>query len=252
MMLQGFLFRVCAISLGFVSPLGVSSSLAQVAQRPILFDSDRTGRAEIYALDPESTGPPRQLTTSPGDNASSSFPAWSPDGRSIAFILAVDGNADIAIMEADGSDIRRLTTHPAADLYPTWSPDGRRIAFVSNRDGNREIYVMNADGSDQHNLSNHAAFDSRPAWSPDGSLILFGSDRDQGGRPTPNLYIMNQDGSGVRRLTNHQRADMVARFSPDGRLIVFASNRDGNQQIYTMNADGKGQTKLTRSTAPQG
>ena len=60
-------------------------------------------------------------------------------------------------MNADGGNVRRLTTHPAMDYWPAWSPDGKRIAFTSNRDGNYEIYVMNADGSDLRNLTRHPA-----------------------------------------------------------------------------------------------
>ena len=75
-------------------------------------------------------------------------PAWSPDGRRIAFTSERDGNPEIYVMNADGSGVTRLTYNDARDLdsFPAWSPDGRRIAFHSNRDGNFEIYVMNASG----------------------------------------------------------------------------------------------------------
>ena len=76
-----------------------------------------------------------------------SGPAWSPDGRRIAFHSKRDGNPEIYVMNADGSGVTRLTYNGARDLVTAWSPDGRRIAFYSNRDGgNWEIYVMNAAG----------------------------------------------------------------------------------------------------------
>ena len=75
----------------------------------------------------------------------------------IAFVSQRDGNDEIYTMNADGSNVQRLTSDPIgspnSDLSPTWSPDGTRIAFVSNRDGNYEIYVMNADGSNQQRLT---------------------------------------------------------------------------------------------------
>ncbi len=92
--------------------------------------------------------------------------AWSPDGRRIAFTSDRDGNAEIYVMNADGSGQTRLTDNSAWDDAPQWSPDGKRIAFESDRDGDDEIYVMNADGSGQTNLTNNSAYDAGPHWSP--------------------------------------------------------------------------------------
>jgi len=68
------------------------------------------------------------------------------------------------VMSANGTNLQRLTNHPAEDLYPSWSPDGTRIAFASERDGSHEIYVMNADGASQTRLTNNPADDAEPAW----------------------------------------------------------------------------------------
>ena len=73
-------------------------------------------------------------------------------------------------MNADGSNVTRLTNRPSGDSLPAWSPDGRRIAFVSSREGNsgiRDIYVMNADGSNVTRLTNHLGQDRDPAWTAD-------------------------------------------------------------------------------------
>ena len=79
-------------------------------------------------------------------------PAWSPDGRKIAFASERDGNSEIYLMNADGSGQRSLTRNLAYDGDPAWSPDGQKITFVSNRDGRYAVYVMNADGSGQRSL----------------------------------------------------------------------------------------------------
>ena len=95
-------------------------------------------------------------------------PAWSPDGRKLAFVSRRDGNSEIYVINADGSGQENLTQHPARDSHPSWSRDGRKLAFVSRRDGNSEIYVMNADGSGLRNVTRAPSNDLRPAWSPDG------------------------------------------------------------------------------------
>ena len=81
-------------------------------------------------------------------------------------------------MNADGSEVTRLTNSPAFDQMPAWSPDGTKIAFMSSRDGNPEIYVMNADGSGQTRLTNNPGMDARPSWSRNGDFIVFTSTRD--------------------------------------------------------------------------
>ena len=84
----------------------------------------------------------------------------------IAFKSDRDGNEEIYVMNADGTEQTRITDNQADDTDPTWSPDGRRIAFLSDRDGNREIYVMNADGNEQTRLTMNLGFYEEPEWSP--------------------------------------------------------------------------------------
>ena len=131
-----------------------------------------------------------RLTDNDADDWS---PAWSPDGRRIAFDSNRDGDFEIYVMNADGSGVTRLTDNDADDWSPAWSPDGRRIAFDSDRDGDFEIYVMNADGSGVTRLTDNDADDWSPAWSPDGRRIAFDSNRDGDFE----IYVMNADGSGI-------------------------------------------------------
>jgi Tol biopolymer transport system component len=107
---------------------------------------------DIYVMNSDGSGK-RKLTHNARYNAE---PAWSPDGRKIAFRSTQNGNRDIYVMNADGSGKRNLTRNPARDGSPSWSPDGRRIAFLSDRDGRLEAHVMNADGSGQRSLTQGA------------------------------------------------------------------------------------------------
>jgi Tol biopolymer transport system component len=176
--------------------------------------------------------------------------AWSPDGTKIAFISERDGNWELFVMNADGSEQRRLTRNTVRDSNPVWSPDGRRIAFESNW----QVSVMNADGSGQRRLTRNGGRNFAPAWSPDGQRIAFerrlGKGR-QSGRCyacrealTYEVHVMNADGSEQRRLTPR---GAKPGWSPDGRTIAFVSKRGGNNEIYVMNADGSRQRNLTRT-----
>ncbi len=174
---------------------------------------------EIFVMDADGSNITR-LTTDAGRNLS---PAWSPDGRRIAFSATFDNqNDDIYVMNDDGSEIVNLTTSPSGANYfnnfPAWSPDGRRIAFSSRWGANPGIYTMNADGSDVIRLTNFGE-DSNLAWSPDGRRTAFSSYR--GGQS--GIYVMNSDGSGIMRMTNPPDEDIERRpiWSPDGRHIVF-------------------------------
>ena len=163
----------------------------------------------------------------------------------IVFSSYRDGNTEIYIMNADGSNQTRLTNNPAADEYPSWSPDGKKIAFGSNRDGNNEVYIMNADGSNQTNLTDNPAYDLGPSWSPDGKKIAFASERDG----NVDVFIMNTDGSNQTRLTNNPAADVKPQWSPDGKKIAFQTTRNGKEDVYVMNSDGSNETRLTNNPA---
>jgi Tol biopolymer transport system component len=164
----------------------------------------------------------------------------------LVFTSRRDGNQNIFVMDADGSNVNQLTDHEADDHSAAWSPDGRYIAFTSTRDDNQEIYLMNADGSNQRNLSGDAAGDIEPAWSPDGTRLAFVSDR----KGNQNIYLMNQDGSNVEQLTSNQE-DRNPAWSPDGSQIVFTSvvteTQDGvgNPDIYVIDVDGSNQRRMT-------
>jgi TolB protein len=110
----------------------------------------------------------QQLT----DQYTDHFPVWSPDGEYIAFASTRDdpnqSNIDIYVMRSDGTDVRRLTSHPAHDRQPSWSPDGKKIIFESNRDSSDvaiyHIYIMNADGTRQERLIEMES--NSPVWRP--------------------------------------------------------------------------------------
>jgi Tol biopolymer transport system component len=158
-----------------------------------------------------SRAPSTSVTPSPTSPTPES-PTVAFQGQ-IAFESDRDGNAEIYVMDADGTELERLTDDPAGDAQPAWSPDGTKIAFASDRDGDLDLYVMNADGSGVEQLTDDfPGTESYPAWAPDGTRIAFTGLR--GGDPPFGIYVMNADGTGVRRCTDDPAEDAGPVWSP--------------------------------------
>jgi len=214
--------------------------------------------------------------------ADDGWPAWSPDGKHLAFQrlsgalrpkgATVDNAAaiyrdELVVTDANGSHARTLVWvgpwrgDPQA---PAWSPDGARLVFVgkfmtSKTNGTgcecRSLWVVDADGGHRRQiLAPGLRPGGRPDWSPDGRTILFrthpGDDPSGYGA---NLYTIHPDGSGLRQLTHYLSGDRVLEgsWSPDGRQIVFATSHaavgGSKPDLFVMNADGTNERPLTRT-----
>ena len=210
----------------------------------ILFDSNRAGTTEIYTIGSNGSGPQR-ITSSPS-GIFNRLPDWSPDCSKIAFQSNREArdNRDIYVMAADGSRVRRITTHEASDESPAWSPDGSRIAFASDRGDGEAIWVVGVDGTGLQRIASGSSPAFQPAWSPDGRHIAFitGSDDNW------DLFVARSDGSEIRNLTiTPDRHEGGPAWSPDGREIAFDALRDGHWEIYLVHADGSNERRLTHN-----
>ena len=157
---------------------------------------DRDGQG-IYIRNPDGVNELR-LSDQPDYS-----PRWSPSSKQIALLSTRDGNPELYVMDADGSNVLRLTKTDGAEYDIAWSPRGRRILFVSEQDGNPEIYSVASDGSDMSRLTYNTVVDNQPAWSPSGQTVAFVSYLDG----DADIYVMDADGSNQKRLTQNDADD---------------------------------------------
>ena len=220
----------------------------------IAMSSVRNNQSDIYILYSDGTGVKR-LTTQGGQ-----FPSWAPvyvrstepptpapsvSGK-IVFDSTRDGNSEIYVMNADGTNQTRLTNNSVSDNKPIFSPDGSKILYLSKSDNTAgELYLMNADGSNSFRLTENEATETNFLFSPEGSNIVYQYViNGQSINAQNDIYSVKADGTGNTRLTTDTTSSTPA-FSPDGKSIVFSKRVVSSYQIYVMKADGTNPISLT-------
>jgi TolB protein len=199
-----------------------------------------TRDARIYLMRPDGSG---KRSLGPGDEAD-----WSPSGRRIVFTVEqANGRGDLYVMNADGSNRRRLTNTRADESRPAWSPGGGKIAFQRGR----SVWLMDRDGSNAHRIAWNAW---TPAWSPGGSFLTFARVRTTehlgSGESAFGIFTARRDGTEVTRLLTPEFDRKVA-FSPDGTKIAFESVRPFSQSgVYVADADGMNESFIHSGASP--
>jgi Tol biopolymer transport system component len=219
----------------------------------IAFVSRRDGNNEIYTMNANGTNPTRLTNNAATDGS----PVWSPDGTKMAFVSYRDGHVsrfgtplpEIYTMNADGSNQTNISNNLGVDDDPVWSPDSTRIAFHSQRfaECGGEIYVMNTDGSNQTCLGEFGGSTDSPEWSPDGTKIAYVNT----GAEVSFICTISPDGSNDSCLNGVGTFAYNPVWSPDSTKVAFIGEplEGGNVDIYAVNADGSGQTNITKNAA---
>jgi TolB protein len=226
----------------------------------IVFQSNRTGKFQIYMMTADGTHVAR-ITDSGGADAG---PHFSPDGSKIVFASDRDGNSEIYLMNADGTEEKRLTNNPADDSHPNWSPDGTRIIFNSSRDTPNskadwwdqyhDLYSMKIDGSDLRKITNHRTVCTFGSWSPDGKKIAYRKVIKTPGfyddaeltlsQTNSEVFVADADGKHEVNLSKSAAYDAWPVWMPDSKHIIFASNRAVRTQLYIVDVDGSHLARL--------
>jgi Tol biopolymer transport system component len=218
--------------------IGVMSSNASVTANgnAVAFAADFDGYFRIWTSDLTGRNLRRLSSTSTSSQQiSHSEPAWSPDGRFIAYVSESEGKRDIWVMQADGGHPVRLTNSGGVNDQPSWAPDGSKIAYVSDKSGSRDIWMMNPDGSQPVRLTLSPNQENNPQFSPVGDRIVYSETGD-----ASTIRVMNRDGSDARQITSGAFHDWEPHWGPQG--IVFSSNRDrsGHWKLWVVQPDGSG------------
>jgi len=236
-----------AMALGVAGPAGASSSNGRIAFSTgfVLPYGDRDVGSQVFTVDPGGGGL-RQLTHVAGGHDAAD-PAWSPNGRRIAYQSNPTGEYDLWVMNADGSNQHRILRDPGwDDELPTWSPDGQRIVFARcSQLFACDLEVVHADGSGMHRIVGGARVNQLASFSPNGRWILFSSDR---GGLLSAIWKVPAAGGRPVRLTPARLEAFAPDWSPDGSRIVFTNDCClPFSEVYVMHADGSHITRITHA-----
>lgn len=207
--------------------------------RAIAYQSHQSGFVDVYVQKLYEVGLTRPARGT--DRSQNFLPKFSPDGTHIAFSNSSDSNWEIYVMKVDGTDRRRLTSHPGTDSSPTWSPNGRQIAFTSDRSGSNQIYVVSADGGPVTKMTSEPRKADRPTWALD--YIAYSAEVPGG----VDIKKVNVGTRQVTELTSGPGSNESPTISPNGRHIAFVTTRWGKEQIAVMDADGRNVRQITSS-----
>ena len=249
-----------ALAIGVGAALRLSDDAPAAGTGDLIAYSCREPKNPWYAIcvAPADGTDSTQLT----HDVATTYPAWSPDGRRIAYTRHEDVDEylqstqdDIFVMDADGGGARQITPDRAgqSSFRPTWSPDGERIAFlrsddvaINNPTRYGDLVVIGVDGTGENQLTKGRLV-SGPAWSPDGHAIAMSIGRRGTGVPTvpdSDIYVLDLERGALRQVTNTPGLyESAPAWSPDGTRLAFArwtlqTQFDGKGAVYVVNRDG--------------
>ena len=204
----------------------------------LAFESKSKGRKEIFTCNFDGYSP-KAFTKNKNINLS---PAWSYDGKWIAYTSYFKGKPDLYIRHV--KDRRgTVVAKKGINITPAWVPGKFQLAATLSYQGDPEIYLLTGTGKIIKRLTNSYGIDTQPAWSPDGKKFAFVSDR----AGSPQIYIQDIDSGYAERLTFYGKYNTSPAWSPKGDKIVYAGSKDGNFDIYVIKTDGTGLLQLTDS-----
>ena len=161
-------------------------------------------------------------------------PAWSPDGRELAYVSFETQKAVVYVQEVASGKRRAVANFRGSNSAPAWSPDGQTLAVTLSRDGGSQIYLMGRNGDNVRRLTQSIGIDTEPVFSPDGRSIYFVSDRSGG----PQVYRIPAAGGAAERITFAGSYNISPTISPDGRTLAYVSRESNAFRLYVQDLTG--------------
>lgn len=196
------------------------------ATNRVAFISNRTGKKELYTMDIDGANVVQRTQ----DGSISNAPAWSRDGKWLAYTSYKGGYPDIYLINLQAGTRKRVAYFPGLNTGAAFSPDGTSLALTLSKDGNPELYTMPVNGGEPQRLTRTRGAETSPTWSPDGLQLAFVSD-DRG---SPQLYTLPTTGGKPERLPAMCNYATEPDWSPDGKKIAMTVRLGGEFQIATL------------------
>ncbi|WP_438616557.1 Tol-Pal system beta propeller repeat protein TolB [Marinobacter salinexigens] len=174
-------------------------------------------------------------------------PAWSPDGRQLAYVSFETGKPVIFLHELSSGKRTKIADFPGLNSAPAWSDDGRSLLMTLSKDGNAEIYRMDLQSRQVTKVTNHWAIDTEASWDHTGKGLFFTSDRSGG----PQIYHMDRPGAEPRRITFGSRYNARPRPDNEGKYVYYVHQREGAFHIARTNLNTGEETVLTRTQSDE-
>jgi TolB protein len=207
----------------------------------IAFVSTGSGNKEIYVCDFDG-GNPERVTN---HKAITLFPAWSSDGKWIAYTSYARRKPEIYVKSFRGG-VGHIISNKGLNITPAWVPGKFMLSATLSFDGDQDIYLLTGKGEKVKRLTKDWGIDTSPTWSPDGSKMAFVSDRSR----TPQIYILYADSGRVERLTFQGDYNTQPDWSPKGDKIAYSSRIGGGYSICSIGFDGRGPAVLGSGESP--
>ncbi|MEX2474868.1 Tol-Pal system beta propeller repeat protein TolB [Marinobacter sp.] len=174
-------------------------------------------------------------------------PAWSPDGRKLAYVSFETGRPVVFIHELASGNRTRIAEYRGLNSAPAWSDDGRSLLLTLSKDGNAEIYRIDIQSKNLKRLTNHWSIDTEAVWDHTGNGFFFTSDRSGG----PQIYHKSSEDAEPRRITFGSRYNARARPDNDGKFVYYVHQRDRAFHIAKTDLESGEETVLTRSESDE-